>query len=249
MALGMCSAFSTLRTARTCSLAAFAFCGRVSVLCTRSASIMSTLYNVPSSYKKKKRVGRGPSSGKGKTSGRGMNGQKQKESVAPWFEGGQTPMSKLLPKLGFSNYGRKDYVKVNLSKIQQWIDMGRLDPTQPITMKHLLDSRLCHGIKDGVKLLADGKETLTTPVNIIVSAASREAVRRVSELGGKVTSKYYNRLNLRALLHPEFFTYIPLDASPVRQREMKYYRDPTVGGYLVGVPRSGIKAKQAESSA
>ncbi|KAK9463316.1 mitochondrial 54S ribosomal protein uL15m [Lipomyces oligophaga] len=208
----------------------------------RHGSIIANLRNVPSSYSKKKRVGRGPSSGKGKTSGRGSKGQKQKESVQPWFEGGQTPISKLFPKIGFRSRIKKDYVQLNLERVQEWIDAGRLDSSEPITMKHLLDSRLCRGIKDGVKLLGNGSEKLTVPINITVSAASRNAVARVRELGGTVTSKYYNKLTLRAHLHPERFERVPLDADPVKKRNVFYYKNPDVGGYLTppeAVPSTG----------
>ncbi|KAK9236126.1 ribosomal protein L18e/L15P [Lipomyces kononenkoae] len=195
-------------------------------------TVMSALSNVPTAFRKAKRVGRGPSSGKGKTSGRGMNGQKQKESVHPWFEGGQTPLHKTLPKIGFTNNFAQDMVKLNLGRLQEWIDRGRINPSRPITMKHLLDTRACRGIKDGVKLLADGKENFKTPINITVSRASKEAIKCIEELGGTVTTKYYNRLALRSLLHPKSFTVLPLEARPIKRRDIEYYKNPEVRGYL-----------------
>ncbi|KAK9455726.1 ribosomal protein L18e/L15P, partial [Dipodascopsis uninucleata] len=195
-------------------------------------SILSCLHDNPKGQKNMKRVGRGPSSGYGKTAGRGENGQKKKSSVHPWFEGGQTPMHRRLPKRGFHNSGEKNYVGINLSRLQEWIDSGRLDASRPITMKEMLDSRLCRGIKTGVKLLANGKEKFTTKVDITVSGASREAIKTVEAAGGKVTSKYYNRLALRALLHPEFFKIKPLEARPIKKRDLDYYRNPDVRGYL-----------------
>jgi len=81
---------------------------------------------------------------------------------------------------------------INLNKIQYWINAGRLDPSQPITLKELASSRCIHGVrKDGVKLLARGKEELTTPINIIVSRASAEAINAVEKAGGSVTTRYY----------------------------------------------------------
>lgn len=81
---------------------------------------------------------------------------------------------------------------VNLNKIQYWINAGRLDPSQPITLKELASSRCIHGVrKDGVKLLARGKDELTTPINIIVSRASAEAINAVENAGGTVTTRYY----------------------------------------------------------
>lgn len=81
---------------------------------------------------------------------------------------------------------------VNLNKIQYWISSGRLDPSQPITLKELARSRCIHGVKrDGVKLLARGSEELTTPINIIVSRASASAIAAVEKAGGTVTTRFY----------------------------------------------------------
>lgn len=80
---------------------------------------------------------------------------------------------------------------INLNRIQYWINQGRLDPTKPITLKELNSSRAVHGVKDGVKLLARGKEELVTPINIVVSRASAEAIKAVEMAGGSVTTRYY----------------------------------------------------------
>lgn len=93
--------------------------------------------------------------------------------------------------------------KVNLNRIQQWINQGRLDPTQPITLKELNKSRCIHGVKDGVKLLARGKEELKTPINIIVSRASAEAIKFVEKLGGSVITRYYTNFAIRKILKNE----------------------------------------------
>ena len=86
-----------------------------------------------------------------------------------------------------------DLSKINLNRIQLWIDKGRLDPTQPITLKELNSSRCIHGVKDGIKLLARGKDELRTPINIVVSRASAEAIDTVEKLGGTVTTRYYTK--------------------------------------------------------
>ena len=89
---------------------------------------------------------------------------------------------------------------INLNRIQEWINAGRLDPSKPITMVELNSSRCLHGVKDGVKLLARGKEELTTPINIIVSRASAEAIAAVEKLGGTVTTRFYSPFAIRKVL-------------------------------------------------
>ncbi|EME47385.1 hypothetical protein DOTSEDRAFT_69351 [Dothistroma septosporum NZE10] len=169
----------------------------------RSASILSSLSDNKGAYNKKIRRGRGPASGKGKTSGRGHKGQKQHGKVPAGFNGGQTPDWVVQGKRGFDNHFSVDMTTVNLNRIQYWINQGRLDPTQPITLKELNASRCTHGIKDGVKLLARGKEELTTPVNIIVSRASAEAINAVEQLGGTVTTRYYTNFAIKKILRGE----------------------------------------------
>src|SRR5436190_23787399 len=103
---------------------------------------------------------------------------------------------------------------INLNRIQQWIDQGRLDPTQPITLKELCESRCLHGIKDGVKLLARGKEELKTPINILVSRASATAIEAVEAVGGKVTTRYYTKNSIRRLVRGESdSSFLPLTVS------------------------------------
>ncbi|CCJ29228.1 unnamed protein product, partial [Pneumocystis jirovecii] len=182
-----------------------------------------------------KRVGRGPSSGKGKTCGRGHKGQKARSGnnrVKPGFEGGQTPITRLYPKRGFVNMDSKKFSPLNLQRLQVWIDNGRIDVTKPITIKHLYDSNIIHGIKSGVKLLANGKEFFNTPIEIYVSKASREAIKRIEAVGGKVTCVYYNYLGLRAHLHPETFKIIPKQALPINKSNIQYYSNKVNCGYL-----------------
>jgi len=92
---------------------------------------------------------------------------------------------------------------INLDRIQDWIDQGRIDPSKPITVKELADSRCLHGVKDGVKLLARGKEKLKTPINILVSRASAEAISAIEAAGGKVTTRYYTKESIRRILRGE----------------------------------------------
>ncbi|PRP88508.1 ribosomal protein L15, mitochondrial [Planoprotostelium fungivorum] len=154
----------------------------------------------PGSHYRSKRVGRGIGSGKGKTCGRGHKGQNSRSgSRKPHasFEGGQTPLFKRMRKYGFSNGTfKKEYDYVNLNKIQEWIDRGRIDPNQTITMKTLKDTKCVTHIKEGLKVLArQGPEGLKQPIRL---ESAREAVEKA---GGTVTTMYYNRLGLRYLLY------------------------------------------------
>mmetsp|Transcript_17512 Transcript_17512/g.40226 ORF Transcript_17512/g.40226 Transcript_17512/m.40226 type:complete len:335 (+) Transcript_17512:120-1124(+) len=179
---------------------------------------LNMLQQNPGAVKKKRRVGRGIGSSKGKTSGRGHKGTKARAggSVPLTFEGGQTPFYKLLPKRGFTNKRHKaDMVSLNIGTLQDYIDMGRLpvdktnDDSVPVwNMKDLLDAGMftTSSVKSGIKLLAEGKERLKTPFKLEISRASESAIDAVEAIGGEVTTVHYNRLALRALLKPHKFT-------------------------------------------
>jgi large subunit ribosomal protein L15 len=121
---------------------------------------------------------------------------------------------------------------LNLGKLQDWIDDGRIDPTQPITFKELLDSRAVHGIKDGVKLLGDGADRFKTPVNITVSRASKSAIEAIERAGGKVVTRFFNKNGIKAITHPELFDEPPRLANASSRFDVEYYRDPAHRGYL-----------------
>ena len=220
-----------------------------------STSILATLKPAEGATTNAKRLGRGPASGKGKTAGRGHKGQKARQgNGAPrGFEGGQTPIHRLFPKRGFHNPDHEELSPINLDRIQEWIDRGRLDPSQPITMKALLDSRAIHGVKDGVKLLARNKHALTTPIEVDVTKASGDAIARVEELGGSVTCTYRNALALRAHLKPEKFKVPPKDAMPTKRKDLEYYTMYEKRGYLAGkieLPINPIeRVRQAKAAA
>ena len=134
---------------------------------------------------RRKRVGRGPGSGIGKTGGRGIKGQKSRSGVAiNGYEGGQMPLYQRLPKRGFNKPNRKSYAVVNLSKIQEFIDNGRLD-ADAITEESLVTAGVVRRKLDGIRLL--GKGELTAKAAITVTGASRGAVEAVEKAGGSVT--------------------------------------------------------------
>lgn len=179
---------------------------------TRNASILGSLSDNSGAYNKRKRVGRGPASGYGKTSGRGHKGQKQHGKVPRGFNGGQTKDEVVAGPRGFTNNFSIDLSKVNLDKVQQWINQGRLDPSKPITLKELARSRCIHGVKEGVKLLARNAEALTTPVNIIVSRASAAAIAAVEKAGGSVITRYYTPMAIQRIMKGETSPIASLDA-------------------------------------
>jgi large subunit ribosomal protein L15 len=134
-----------------------------------------------------KRLGRGIGSGKGKTSGKGVKGQKAREGVAiNGFEGGQLPIYRRLPKRGFNNIFRKEYSPINLGTLEAAIAAGKLDASASITEDHLREAGLARPGKVGVRLLANGE--LTKAVHITVSGASATAIAAVEKAGGTVTT-------------------------------------------------------------
>ena len=133
----------------------------------------------------RKRVGRGASSGLGKTSGRGQKGQKSRSGVAiNGFEGGQMPLYRRLPKRGFTNIFRKNFREVNLGGLQTAIDANKIDASKTIGIAALKAAGLIKTPKDGVRLLAKG--ALNTKITIEVAGASKAAVAAVEKAGGSV---------------------------------------------------------------
>ena len=130
------------------------------------------------------RVGRGISSGKGKTCGRGQKGQKSRSGVAVnGFEGGQMPIYRRLPKRGFKNPFAKEFAVVNLDTIQRAVDAGKLNAAA-IDVDALMNAGVISKELDGVRLLARG--AITSSVTISVNSASKAAVAAVEKAGGKV---------------------------------------------------------------
>jgi large subunit ribosomal protein L15 len=149
---------------------------------------LNELRDNPGSRLKSKRLGRGIGSGKGKTSGKGVKGQKAREGVAlNGFEGGQLPIYRRLPKRGFTNVNRKDYAPLNLSTLEAAFESGKLDAAAPITEATLAAAGVVRVNKvDGIRLLAKG--AITRAITIEVSGASAAAVAAVEQAGGKVTT-------------------------------------------------------------
>ncbi|MDE1570248.1 50S ribosomal protein L15 [Aquabacter sp. P-9] len=140
----------------------------------------------PGARKSRIRVGRGIGSGKGKTGGRGVKGQKARTGVAiKGFEGGQMPLHRRLPKRGFHNIFRLDYSEVSLGRIQSAIDAGKLDASAPVNGAALVAAGVLRRAKDGVRLLGTGE--LTAKVTVEVAYATKSAAEAVEKAGGSVT--------------------------------------------------------------
>ena len=139
------------------------------------------------STKNRMRVGRGPGSGKGKTAGRGVKGQKARSGVSiHGFEGGQMPLHMRMPKRGFTNRNRLDFAEVNLWRLEQAIAAGKLDAKVAIDAAVLIKAGVIRREKDGVKLL--GKGDLTTKLTLTVYSATSAARAAVEKAGGTLTT-------------------------------------------------------------
>lgn len=145
--------------------------------------------------------------------------------------------------------------EVNLDKLQEWINQGRIDPTKKITPKELIESRLVGSVKDGIKVLGRGNNCLLQPIDMVVSKASAGAIGAIEAAGGKIVTRYYTKLSIRRLLTGEsIHTEEPLPVGkeyveavvtkakkqgfryrlpdPTSREDIEYYRDPAHRGYL-----------------
>ena len=141
------------------------------------------------------RVGRGSSSGLGKTCGRGVKGAKARAGVSiHGFEGGQMPLYMRLPKRGFHNHFAREFASINLGRIQAAIDSGLLKNAGTITGGHLLEAGLVSETRDGVRLLAKG--AVTAKLHLEVAGASQAAIEAVQKAGGSVKTTFTKPVRL-----------------------------------------------------
>jgi large subunit ribosomal protein L15 len=146
---------------------------------------LNELRDNPGAAKKKKRIGRGPGSGKGKMGGRGIKGQTSRSGVAvTGFEGGQMPIYRRLPKRGFNPPNPKSFAVINLATLQSALDRGAIKADGVIDEGVLVESGVVRRALDGVKLLAKGE--LNAALTLNIAAASKAAVAAVEKAGGKV---------------------------------------------------------------
>ena len=146
-----------------------------------------------------------------------------------------------------------DIQKLNLSKLTSWISQNRIDPTRTITIRELLQSSCISKARDGVKLLAGGKETLPSqPLHIVVSRASEAAIAAVEAAGGKISTRYYTPFAFRQIMRSKMDPVHSLQSQydeaewgsrmkgdslyrlpdPTSRKAFEYYRDPAHRGYL-----------------
>ncbi len=147
---------------------------------------LNDLRDNPGAKPSKKRVARGVGSGKGKTAGRGIKGQKSRSGVAiNGYEGGQMPLYRRLPKRGFNRHNPEKYAIVNLGQLQSFVDAGKLDAKGEITAETLVEAGVIRRKLDGVRVL--GKGELKAKLNLNVQGASKSAIEAVEKAGGKIT--------------------------------------------------------------
>lgn len=146
---------------------------------------LNELHDNPGASRSKKRVARGPGSGKGKMAGRGIKGQSSRSGVAlNAYEGGQMPLYRRLPKRGFSKPNRKSWAVVNLGAIAKFIEAGKIDAKAEINEDVLVASGLVRRKLDGIRVLAKGE--IAQKVSLVVSGASKAAVEAVEKAGGSL---------------------------------------------------------------
>ncbi|KAJ3327996.1 YmL10 [Blyttiomyces sp. JEL0837] len=148
------------------------------------------------------------------------------------YEGGQTGLLKAIPKLGARNGRRETLARLRLDTIQHWIDRKRLDPSQPITIKHLVESRCIGSLKDGIVLLAHGGQYFKDAINIEVTHATQNAINLIEARGGKVTCFDFDRQSMAALIKSDKFLGPPTASVPTEERIDARYFDEARRGYL-----------------
>jgi large subunit ribosomal protein L15 len=150
-------------------------------------NILSNLHYAEGSRKKKKRVGRGQGSGHGGTSTRGENGAKSRSGnkYRAWFEGGQMPIQRRLPKYGFKNINRIEYSILNVGDIQKLIDSGKIE-NKPINLEYLLEKNILKSKQKPLKILGNGE--IKTPIEISANSFSKSALEKIKSVGGKTVN-------------------------------------------------------------
>jgi large subunit ribosomal protein L15 len=156
---------------------------------------LNELRNNPGARKRKLKVGRGSSSGLGKTSGRGVKGAKARTGTKVYgFEGGQMPLYMRLPKRGFNNIFANDFAEVNLGRIQKAIDAKKIDAGSKVTEETLRNAGLVRRSRHGVRVLGDG--ALTAKIDIEVAGASAGARAAIEKAGGTLTTTFKKQVHM-----------------------------------------------------
>jgi large subunit ribosomal protein L15 len=156
---------------------------------------LNELRNNPGAHKHKLKVGRGSSSGLGKTSGRGVKGAKARTGTKVYgFEGGQMPLYMRLPKRGFNNIFANDFAEVNIGRIQKAIDEKKIDASSKITEETLRKAGLVKRSRDGIRVLGQGE--LKAKIEIEVAGASAGARAAIEKAGGTLTTTFKKKVHM-----------------------------------------------------
>lgn len=188
---------------------------------------MNTIKPVPGSKRTAKRVGRGRSSGLGKTSGRGQKGNKARTGLLKLvrYEGGQTMLWRRSPKRGFKNFNRKPLETLNVGTLVKFIAAGRLDGKKVITMKELYESKITGNFKHGIKLLSMGSDLvarLPIPIRLEVTHASASAREAIEKAGGSVKFIYHSPRSIQYLKNPKNMKWVPAPSVPPPKKALRY---------------------------
>jgi large subunit ribosomal protein L15 len=147
---------------------------------------LNQLQPKPGSTFKRKHIGRGMGSGKGKQAGKGTKGQKSRTGVSiHGFEGGQMPLYRRLPKRGFTNIHAKTYSEINLGQLQAAVDAKKIEAKNPVTVETLVQAGLVRRAHDGLRVLGNGE--LTTKLSITCAGITKTAQAAIEKVGGTVT--------------------------------------------------------------
>ena len=150
--------------------------------------MMTSLNSISKTKIKKIRVGRGIGSGKGKTSGRGLKGQKSRSGVAiKSFEGGQMPLYRRLPKRGFNPIKKNKIAKINIEKLQTLIEKKIINSEEKINLDNLIKKNILNKKYKKIKILGMGE--INTPINIEANFLSKSAIEKIEKSGGKIFIK------------------------------------------------------------
>ena len=162
---------------------------------------LNEIRNKPGSRARKTKLGRGSSSGLGKTSGRGVKGAKARTGNAVYgFEGGQMPLHMRMPKRGFNNIFARDFAELNIGRLQKAIDEKKIDANARITEETLRNAGLVKKSRDGIRLLGDG--AFSARLDITVAGATKGARAAVEKAGGSLTTTWSKKVTANKKGHP-----------------------------------------------
>lgn len=200
---------------------------------------LNTICDNPGARKKRKKVGRGPGNGRGKTSGRGHKGMQRSYKPPVHIQGGQTPFHRSVPKFGRKINPAELFTEINIKNLYYLITKNRIDCSKQINIRDICKSGAVSKLRQrGIKLLGKGLEKLDLlpPLDIVVSSASQSVIDKIKERGGKITCKYLSEKALMCEAMPYKFIKVPLNEQP-KYRHVVYYNKLEKMGAIVVYPK------------